>query len=410
VIKKTWTIHAPNKPKDDFAGAGIWSTPAIDAQDKVAFVGAGNPFRPQAEHPHADSVLKLDIDRSSPRFGDIIGHYKGDIDEYLPGFSQLPCIDFPGNDPPYYPQGLGSCGDIDLDFGASPNLITGPGGRKLVGAGQKSGVYHVFDAKTMKPVWKQIVGPPTSVGGIVGSTAYDGSAVYGPITVPGYTWSLGASDGAHRWFGPVGDGAHWGEPVAAANGVVYTVDLNGYLDAYDARSGALLLRRPLALGGSGPTSLSWGGVAIARNTVYAGVGLGSLPEGFIVALKPGSITDLPEDVQKTLGGLGGGGGGGGNVPLGSAIVTAPGATSTGYATPVMATQVGGPLSYVNLDAVQHDVTSDQKGSDGRPLFFSKLSGLGEVSPVQGLDKVQSGQSYGFYCSIHPGMRGTLVVR
>jgi outer membrane protein assembly factor BamB/plastocyanin len=408
VIKKTWTIHPPHQPEDNFAGAGIWSTPAIDAQDKVAFVGAANPFKPQAEHPHANSVLKFDIDRSSPRFGQITGNYKGDIDEYVPGLSQLPCYDFPGNNAPYYPQGLGSCGDIDLDFGASPNLITGPGGRKLVGAGQKSGVYHVFDAKTMKPVWKQIVGPPTSVGGIVGSTAYDGGAVYGPITVPGYTWSLAASNGAHRWIGPVGDGAHWGEPVAVANGVMYTVDLNGYLDAYDTRSGALLVRRPLALGGSGPASLSWGGVAIARNTIYAGVGLGSLPEGFIVALKPGSINDLPEDIQKTLGG--GGGGGGGNVPLGSAIVTTPGATSTGYATPVMATQVGGPLSYVNLDAVQHDVTSDQKGLDGRPLFFSKLSGLGEVSPVQGLDKVQSGQSYGFYCSIHPGMRGTLVVR
>jgi plastocyanin len=411
VIKKTWTIHPPHQPEDAFAGAGIWSTPAIDTQDKVAFVGAGNPFKPQAEHPHADAVLKFDIDRSSPTFGQIVGSYKGDIDEYAPGFSQLPCYDFPGNDPPFYPQGLGSCGDIDLDFGSSPNLITGPGGRKLVGAGQKSGVYHVFDAKTMKPVWKQIVGPPTSVGGIVGSTAYDGGAVYGPITVPGYTWSLAANDGGYRWVGPVGDGAHWGPPVAVANGVVYTVDLNGYLDAYDARTGALLVRRPLALGGSGPASLSWGGVAIARNTVYAGVGLGSLAEGFIVAFKPGNIGDVPGDVQKTPGNAGGGGGGGGGqVPFGSAIVTAPGATSTGYATPVMATQVGGPVSYVNLDPVQHDVTSDAKAPDGQPLFKSKVSGLGEVSPVQGLDRVQSGQTYGFYCSIHPGMRGTLVVR
>jgi plastocyanin len=192
--------------------------------------------------------------------------------------------------------------------------------------------------------------------------------------------------------------------------VVYTVDLNGYLDAYDARNGTLLLRRPLALGGGGPASLSWGGVSVARNTVYAGVGLGSLPEGFIVAFKPGSLTDAPEDVQKTLGGAGGGAGGGPQVPLGSAIVASPGATSAGYATPVMATQVGGPLSFVNLDPVQHDVSSDAKEPDGRPLFSSKLSGLGEVSPVQGLDKVQSGQTYGFYCSIHPGMRGTLVVR
>ncbi|MFL5515948.1 MAG: hypothetical protein ACJ8DJ_07315, partial [Gemmatimonadales bacterium] len=68
------------------------------------------------------------------------------------------------------------------------------------------------------------------------------------------------------------------------------------------------------------------------------------------------------------------------------------------------------LSYINLDPVQHDVTSDQLGGDGHPLFSSKLSGLGEVSPVQGLDKVQSGQTYGFHCSIHPGMRGTLIVR
>ena len=36
----------------------------------------------------------------------------------------------------------------------------------------------------MKPVWKQIVGPPTSVGGIVGSTAYDGHAFYGPVELP----------------------------------------------------------------------------------------------------------------------------------------------------------------------------------------------------------------------------------
>jgi plastocyanin len=44
------------------------------------------------------------------------------------------------------------------------------------------------------------------------------------------------------------------------------------------------------------------------------------------------------------------------------------------------------------------------------LFASKVSGLGEVSPVQGLDKVKSGQTYGFFCTLHPGMRGNLVVR
>ena len=106
----------------------------------------------------------------------------------------------------------------------------------------------------------------------------------------GYLWSVAAADGAHRWFGPVADGAHWGEPVAVANGVVYTVDLTGFLDAFDARTGALLAKRPLALGGSSsPASLAWGGVSVARNTVYAAVGISSLEEGFVVAFRRGNL-------------------------------------------------------------------------------------------------------------------------
>jgi plastocyanin len=74
------------------------------------------------------------------------------------------------------------------------------------------------------------------------------------------------------------------------------------------------------------------------------------------------------------------------------------------------TQVGGPLSYTNGDIVQHDVVARDRGPDGGPLFHSRLAGLGEPVPVEGLDRVESGKSYGFYCSLHPGMQGTLIVR
>jgi polyvinyl alcohol dehydrogenase (cytochrome) len=418
LVKKTWTIHPPKTPEDDFAGAGVWSTPAVDTEAKVAYAGTANPFKPQDEHKYANSVVKYDVDRKSKTFGEIVGHYKGLVDEYLPGFSQIPCYDIPGNPAPYYPQGIGACGDLDLDFGASPNLWKGADGRKLVGAGQKSGVYHAFDAKTMKPEWTQVVGPPTAVGGIVGSTAHDGSSVFGPVTVPGHLWSVSGDAGAYRWFAPTGDGAHWGNPVSVANGVVYTLDLSGALMAFDARTGALLNKRPLAAGGTkSAQSLSWGGVAIARNTVYANTGMGSLPEGYIVALRPGAPQDLPEDVAETVIGGGGGGGGddggggdGGQAPAGGAIVAVPGSTYSTYATPVMVTQVGGPLSFMNFDLPQHDVVADEKAPDGTPLFMSKLSGLGEVAPIEGLDRVKSGSTYGFFCSLHPGMRGSLIVR
>jgi outer membrane protein assembly factor BamB len=410
VVKKTWTIHPPKQPDDLFAGGGIWSTPAIDTEDRVAFVGAGNPFKPQAEHPHTDAILRFDLDRRSKTFGEITGSYKGTIDEYFPGYSDFPCYDIPGNPPPYYPQGLGSCGDIDMDFGASPNLFRDQSGRKLVGAGQKSGVYHVIDAKTMKPVWTQITGAPTAVGGILGSTAVDGDAIYGPDTVPGYVWSLKRSDGSYRWAGPIADGLHWGPPVAYANGIVYSVDFHGFLDAFDARNGVQLLKRPLVMGGGGPLGISWGGVSIARNTIFAAVGVLGLADGFVVAFRPGGAGDVVTDLQETDLGGGGGGGGGPSLPAGPSIVSGPGAASTGYATPAMISFAGSKVSYTNLDNVLHDVTAADKGADGRPLFQSKLIGLGESTPVDGTEKLEAGKTYGFYCSIHPGMKGTLSVQ
>ncbi|MCA1726625.1 MAG: PQQ-binding-like beta-propeller repeat protein, partial [Actinobacteria bacterium] len=252
VLRKTYTIRPPDKdennPKDEFAGGAVWATPAIDPASKFAYVGGGNPFRPEAEHPHTNAILKIDLNRRSRTFGKIVDSYKGTPDEYIPGFSELPCFAFPNNlGGAAYPQGVGSCGDIDMDFGASANLFRDPSGRLLVGEGQKSGIYHVVDARTMDRVWTSLVGPPSQVGGIVGSTAIDGQNVYGPITVGGYVWSIGREAGTPRWVAPTLDAAHWGNPVSTAGGVVYTVDLKGFLDAFDASTGVPLLHRPLPL-------------------------------------------------------------------------------------------------------------------------------------------------------------------
>ncbi len=419
LLKKTYTIRPPDKdvnnPKDDFAGGAVWATPAVDPATKTAYVGAGNPFRPQAEHPHTNAILKIDLNRKSKTFGKIVDSYKGTVDEYVPGFSELPCFDIPGNPSAgSYPQGLGSCGDIDMDFGASPNLFRDPSGRLVVGEGQKSGIYHVADAATMDPAWTALVGPPSQVGGVVGSTAYDGEAVYGPITLGGYLWSVSAESGAPRWVSPIPDGAHWGNPVTVANGVVYTVDLKGFLDAVDAATGVPLLHRPMFLQGPNPPTSSWGGVAVARNTVYAAVGITGLPTGLVIAFRPG--------------GGGGGGGGGGLPPLpavqGAVIASGPGGSSLGYLTPAMVAQPGGELTYLNADIVQHDVvqypTVDGFGGPSNqpwcsrfakgkcPVFWSDQVGLGASTPILGLENLESGTTYTFYCTIHPNMQGTLV--
>jgi polyvinyl alcohol dehydrogenase (cytochrome) len=418
ILKKVYTVQKPAKNAKQ-GGATVWSTPAIDPATRTAYVGTGNPFHPQTDAKHADAVLKIDLNRQSKNFGEIIDVYDGTPEEYQGAAENMPCYDIPGNPAPYYPQGLGACGDLDLDFGASPNLIREPNGRVLVGAGQKSGVYHVIDTKTMKGVWQTPVGPPSAVGGIVGSTAYDGKSIFGPITVGGYLWSLDRASGLPKWLEPTGDGAHWGDPVSTANGVVYSVGLTGFLDAYDAATGAPLLHHPMGADVAfGDVAASWGGVAIARNTVYAAIGMTGLPNGTIVAYKPAVGADATARAAAPAGS---------SVP-GATIVSGPQAQSYGYLTPQMVVTAGGTLQYTNIDVVRHnvvqDVNADGKGFKGPkskrpswcrqfkkgkcPLFFSKLEGLGQTENVLGIEGLKSG-TYSFFCTLHPGMKGKLTV-
>jgi plastocyanin len=69
---------------------------------------------------------------------------------------------------------------------------------------------------------------------------------------------------------------------------------------------------------------------------------------------------------------------------------------------------GEKVTFQNMDIVGHDVTADDSGPDGAPLFRSQLVGPGSSGPVAGTEYLTTG-SYGFFCSIHPGMEATLEV-
>ena len=69
---------------------------------------------------------------------------------------------------------------------------------------------------------------------------------------------------------------------------------------------------------------------------------------------------------------------------------------------------GGSLTFTNYDVITHDVTARGLGPDGKPLFFSPLTGAGGSANVDGTEYLTAG-SYAFLCSIHPDMQGTLRV-
>ena len=205
------------------------------------------------------------------------------------------------------------------------------------------------------------------------------------------------------WAVPATGAIHY-EGLTLANGVLYTANDLGALEAFDAVSGAPVLVHPFMqdtrtvnqdLGNSS-------GIAVARNTVF-------------VSTKDSKTSTL---FAYRLGAAGGGGAPGlpplpgapGAPGADGVVLNGPGAANAGYLTPVATTTAGGKLTYTNGDIVRHDVVADATGPDGSPLFASALAALGETVPVNGLDRVEAGKSYGFHCSLHPGMKGTLVVR
>lgn len=268
-----------------YAGGGIWSTPAFD-NNGYAYIGAGNPMSKTKEHPHTNAILKIDVDEDRATFGQVVASYKGNVDQYdssLAALSQTPVcaasdtgMTWPLDDP--------ACGQLDLDFGASPNVMSDGHGGLLVGDLQKSGDYHVAHAADMSPAWHTIVGASCAVCNAA-STAYDGSTVYVVGTPGGVLWALDAQTGAQKWAAPVADGVHY-EPVSVADGVVYTVDSNGFLDAWSATDGSVVVKRPMAADVQAATGgLTSTGVAIADHTVFAATSDQSQPNGYLIAYR-----------------------------------------------------------------------------------------------------------------------------
>jgi hypothetical protein len=112
------------------------------------------------------------------------------------------------------------------------------------------------------------------------------------------------------------------------------------------------------------------------------------------------------------------------LPVGAQALSLPGAAVAGYATPIVLAEKNLTVSYTNIDIVPHDFVHDVR-ADGFagpktrpwckrfkkgkcPLFWSELAGIGQTVPVKGLSATKAGETYSFYCTIHPGMTGMLI--
>nr|WP_042181053.1 PQQ-binding-like beta-propeller repeat protein [Kibdelosporangium sp. MJ126-NF4] len=263
------------------SGAGIWSSPAIDERTGTLYVGTGQNY--SGTGGDFDSLLALDARTGVVRWKQQVTQAdtwrvvcrKPDNEGFCPG------------------QKDGT--DLDYDLSSAPNLFR-VNGRMMVGVGQKSGVYHVFDAKTGQVSWRRQLSEstsPASTGGIQWGTSYDGERLYVATYYgkPGTLFALNPANGDIHWQTPnPSNGCTWGgaaaypktcalahaAAVTTSPGVVYLGSTDGKLRAYSARTGAVLWEydtiRDFAgvngLTGHGGALPGAGGAVVANGMVY----------------------------------------------------------------------------------------------------------------------------------------------
>jgi polyvinyl alcohol dehydrogenase (cytochrome) len=289
------------------SGAGVWSTPTVDAGRGLLYVTTGDNY----SHPAtatSDAIVALDLDD-----GRIVWAQQTTPNDVY----NSSC----GTQGPNCPEDRGP----DYDFGAAALLMPIAGGRDVLVAGQKSGVVYGLDPDNGgRVLWQTRVGEGGVNGGVQWGMASDGTYVYASVSdvvrprglmarpgavgnapldpeLGGGLTALNPADGSRIWHTPghacipPKPGCSPAQPSAltAIEGAVFSGSLDGHLRAFAADDGGVLWDFDTArsyttvngVTGSGG-SLDGAGPVIAGGMVFVNSGyprFGGMPGNVLLA-------------------------------------------------------------------------------------------------------------------------------
>jgi polyvinyl alcohol dehydrogenase (cytochrome) len=249
LIWKTYTISAEAKPigKNNSgttrwgpSGAGIWSSPTVDAKRHVVYGATGNMYT-EPQQPTSDAIMAFDLDTGAVKWTSQVT--AKDIFLICGGPTAANC-------PP--PGELGP----DFDFGNAPILVTRPDGKDLIVAGQKSGIGWAFDPDKQGAVlWQYRAGKGSALGGIEFGSAVDQEQAYFAVSdtlgseQPGGLHAVELATGERKWFAPppapkcpAGRGCNSAilAAITVIPGVVFTGSNDGAVRGWSTKDGSLL--------------------------------------------------------------------------------------------------------------------------------------------------------------------------
>ena len=241
------------------SGAAVWSSPTIDLKKQTVYVTTGDSYSDPAAST-SDAFLAFDKVTGKLLWSrQMTANDAFTVDCKLP--TKMNCAE--ANGP-------------DFDFGSSPILVDLPNGRRVLIAGQKSGMIHALDPDRQGEVlWHVRLGKGGSLGGIQWGSAVDGKNVYAAVSdveqvlatedkagarknlagrtivlnpkAGGGMFALDAATGRQIWNTPApscnerpGCSPAQSAAVTAIPGVVFSGSVDGHLRAFATADGRII--------------------------------------------------------------------------------------------------------------------------------------------------------------------------
>ncbi|MBZ5556369.1 MAG: PQQ-binding-like beta-propeller repeat protein [Acidobacteriia bacterium] len=292
---KSYTISADAKPVGKNAGgttrwgpsgAGIWSSPTVDAKRGVVYAATGNMYT-EPQQGTSDAIVAFDLATGATRW----------VRQVTPKDVFVVGCNNPNgaNCPNASEVGLGP----DFDFGSAPILATLPSGKDVLIDGQKSGVGWAFDPdKKGEVLWQYRAGKGSALGGLEFGSAVDGDQAYFAVSdtigpQPGGLHAVKLATGERSWFAPPpppkcpaggrGCNAAILAAITVIPGVVFTGSNDGGVRGFSTKDGSLLwefdTNRDFETVNGVPAkgaSISGPGPIVAGGMVYINSGYGAL--------------------------------------------------------------------------------------------------------------------------------------
>ena len=231
------------------SGSPIWASPAIDTKLNRLYVTTGDNYSEPATDT-SDAFVALDLDS-----GKMLWHKQMTKDDAYVSACRLP-------DKTNCPSVNGP----DFDFGASPILVNLANGRRVLVAGQKSGIVHALDPDNNGEIlWQTRVGLGGTMGGVQWGSATDGQNIYvansdiGRIMLNystftdadskrgGGMYALKLETGEKVWFTPPFDcgtrlrcSPAQSAAVSAFPGIAFSGSVDGHMRAYSTTDGKVV--------------------------------------------------------------------------------------------------------------------------------------------------------------------------